>query len=211
MLTDKEIQVLMIRYPDGVNKEIFRKVCHVSPRMAQYLLESQLVPCTIKDQKSHKYSIRTVDMVTYLRDREKHPERYCFPSQRDKCAQDQKTKRRKAHGWLSEAQLRAITDEAYEEACQNVLATCPDVMTVDHASHVIGYSYKTYVRWYREKKLTCIVIRTRLLVPKLALYEFMLSGDFRGRKRKSELHWQLLKEAAKIAKRGLNADDAAQG
>ena len=201
MLTDQEIKVLFIRYPDGVNKEIFRKVCHVSPRMAQYLLESQLVPCTIKDQKSHKYTITTADMVAYLRDREKHPERYCYPSERDKYTQTQRSKRRKARGRLSDAQLRAITDEAYDAACQNLLASCPDVMKVDQVRHVIGYSYKSYVNWYREKKLTCVMIRGHILVPKLALYEFMMSDKFRGLRQKSQLHWQLLKTAAEIAKR----------
>ena len=201
MLTDQEIKVLFIRYPDGVNKEIFRKVCHVSPRMAQYLLESQLVPCTIKDQKSHKYTITTADMVAYLRDREKHPERYCYPSERDKYTQAQRSKRRKARGRLSDAQLRAITDEAYDAACQNLLASCPDVMKVDQVRHVIGYSYKSYVNWYREKKLTCVMIRGHILVPKLALYEFMMSDKFRGLRQKSQLHWQLLKTAAEIAKK----------
>ena len=201
MLTDQEIKVLFIRYPDGVNKEIFRKVCHVSPRMAQYLLESQLVPCTIKDQKSHKYTITTADMVAYLRDREKHPERYCYPSERDKYTQTQRSKRRKARGRLSDAQLRAITDEAYDAACQNLLASCPDVMKVDQVRHVIGYSYKSYVNWYREKKLICVMIRGHILVPRLALYEFMMSDKFRGLRQKSQLHWQLLKTAAEIAKK----------
>lgn len=78
MLTDKDIKVLFIRYPEGVNKEVFRKTCHISPRMAQYLLESQLVPCEIKPQRTHRYWIATADMVAYLRDREKHPERYYY-------------------------------------------------------------------------------------------------------------------------------------
>ena len=83
VLTNKEIQAMLIRYPDGVNKEMFRKICHISPRMAQYLLETQLVPCEIKAQRTHRYWIATADMVAYLRDREKHPERYFYPNQRD--------------------------------------------------------------------------------------------------------------------------------
>ncbi len=202
MLTDREIKELFIRYPDGVNKEIFRKVCHISPRMAQYLLESQLVPCTIKPQRSHKYSIATADMVAYLRDREKHPERYCFPGKRDKYREQQKQKRRKARKRPSEAQLQAITDTIYTAACQSAVETCPDVMTIDHARHVIGYSQKRFITWYREKKLTCIRIRGHVLVPKIALYEFMLSEDFRKIKIKSDLHWQLLADAVKMKKEG---------
>ena len=48
-------------------------------------------------------------------------------------------------------------------------------MKIDQARHVIGYSYKSYVNWYREKKLTCVMIRGHILVPRLALYEFMMS------------------------------------
>lgn len=115
MLTDREIQTLLIRYPDGVNKEIFRKVCHLSPRVAQYLLESGLVPCVIKPQRTHRYSVKTADMVAFLRDRERHPEKYGLPAERNKTSL---RKCRKKHNRPSSAKLGTITDISYAEACR---------------------------------------------------------------------------------------------
>ncbi len=192
VLTDKDIQTLFIRYPNGVNKEIFRKICHLSPRVAQYLLESGLVPCKIRPQRTHRYSITTADMVEFLRDREKRPEKYGLPSEKY-------SKYHRSHvrspNRPSDIQLSLITDISYNEACRNAISDCPDLLSIAQTITVIGYSSKKIMRWYREKKLVCVNIRGKILVPKLALYEFMLTEDFRKIKVKSNRQWELLKNA----------------
>ncbi len=192
MLTDREIQILLIRYPDGVNKEIFRKVCHLSPRVAQYLLESGLVPCVIKPQRTHRYSVKTADMVAFLRDRERHPEKYGLPAERNKTSL---RKCRKKHNRPSSAKLGTITDISYAEACRSAVSNCPDLLSIAQTISVIGYSRKSILRWYHDKKLKCVNIRGKVLIPKLALYEFMLTEDFKRIRAKSDKQWDLLKEA----------------
>lgn len=192
MLTDKEIQLLFYQHPDGVNKEIFRKVCHISPRLAQYLLESGIVPCETRPQKTHKYLIATSDMIMFLRDRERHPEKYAIPSEKNESS------KRKLHSnshRLSTMQLQSITDSSYTEACRQIITKYPDIMSVRQVIEVIGYSSKKILTWTREKKLTCINIRGHVYIPKLALYEFMLKDDFRHIRIKSNRHWDLLKIA----------------
>ena len=200
VLTNKEIQAMLIRYPDGVNKEMFRKICHISPRMAQYLLETQLVPCEIKAQRTHRYWIATADMVAYLRDREKHPERYFYPNQRDNGEHEPKRKHRRIKDRPSKYQLQALTDSDYAQACLEAVENCPDVMTIEQARRIIGYSYKSYLSWIQDKKLICVNIRGQHLVPRLALYEFMLSSHFRSIPTKSDRHWELLSSAVKHQK-----------
>ena len=200
VLTNKEIQALFIRYPEGINKEVFRKTCHISPRMAQYLLESQLVPCEIKAQRTHRYWIATADMVAYLRDREKHPERYFYPSQRGNGEHEPNRKHRRMKDRPSKFQLQALTDSDYSQACLDAVENCPDVMTIEQARRIIGYSYKSYIAWIRDKKLICVNIRGQHLVPKIALYEFMLSSHFRSIPTKSDRYWELLSSAVKRQK-----------
>ena len=192
MLTDREIQTLLIRYPDGVNKEIFRKVCHLSPRVAQYLLESGLVPCVIKPQRTHRYSVKTADMVAFLRDRERHPEKYGLPAERNKTSL---RKCRKKHNRPSSAKLGTITDISYAEACRSAVSNCPDLLSIAQTISVIGYSSKSILRWYHDKKLKCVNIRGKVLIPKLALYEFMLTESFKRIRVKSERQWELIKDA----------------
>lgn len=192
MLTDREIQTLFIRYPDGVNKEIFRKVCHLSPRVAQYLLESGLVPCVIRPQRTHRYSIKTADMVAFLRDKERHPEKYGLPAERNTI---RRRKHRGSSNRPSSAKLATITDISYAEACRNAVSNCPDLLSIAQTIAVIGYSSKRILRWYHDKKLTCVNIRGKVLIPKLALYEFMLTDDFKRIRVKSDRQWELIKDA----------------
>ena len=197
MLTDKEIQLLFFKYPDGVNKDILRKECHISPRTAQYLLESGKIPCEIRPQKTHRYLISTSDMIMYLKDREKHPDKYHMPLTRNQLKGGKHHSRQHC---LSEAQLQSITEASYSEACQKAVANCPDIMSTQQAIEVIGYSSKKILNWYRENKLICVNIRGHVFIPRLALYEFMLTDEFRTIRIKSNRHWELLSMA--VPKKG---------
>ncbi len=195
MLTDRQVKELLIQYPDGVNKEIFRKVCHISPRLAQHLLESQMVPCEIKPQKSHRYHIATTDMIAFIRDRERHPERYGLPEDKKTVTHNSKRNTRRTGSRLSAQQLRSLTEKDYQAACQHAVSGLPDVLSVNQVRQVIGYCGKTICIWCRKKRLVSIRVRGLTLIPRLALYDFMISDSFRTIKTKSVLHWELLSYA----------------
>ena len=199
MLTDRQVKELLIRYPDGINKEIFRKVCHVSPRTAQYLLESQLVPSEIRPQKTHRYHIATTDMIAYLRDRERNPERYNYPNEKKAKNQNSKRRKRRTSNRPSGHQLMTLSVEVYQKACQHAICELPDVVSIQQVRQVIGYSEKTICLWCKERRLFSIKIRGHVLVPKISLYEFMLSEGFQSIKIKSVSHWDLLSCAVKLA------------
>ena len=43
---------LLNQYPETVQKEQFRIICHISKRTARYLLQSGLVPCVQSGKKT---------------------------------------------------------------------------------------------------------------------------------------------------------------
>ncbi len=43
---------LLNQYPETVQKEQFRIICHISKRTARYLLQSGLVPCVQSGRKN---------------------------------------------------------------------------------------------------------------------------------------------------------------
>lgn len=191
MLSDKEARLLLIQYPDGLSKEVFRKVCHVSPRTATFLLESGRVPCKIRPQRTHKYLISTTDMILYLRDREKHPEKYAVSIR----SRNRNQRHKPSCERPSESLLALLTDNDYELACKEAVEDCQDVLSVQQVIGVIGYSYKRIMKWCSDKQLFSIKVNRAILVPKLSLYEFMLSKTFRNVKLRSEKHWKLLNSA----------------
>lgn len=48
---------LLNQYPETVQKEQFRIICHISKRTARYLLQSGLVPCVQSGKKTRNYTI----------------------------------------------------------------------------------------------------------------------------------------------------------
>ncbi len=87
-------------------------------------------------------------MVAYLRDREKHPERYFYPNQRVNGEHEPKRKHRRIKDRPSKYQLQALTDSDYAQACQEAVENCPDVMTIEQARRIILCVVKNGVERY---------------------------------------------------------------
>ena len=56
---------LLKQYPETVQKEQFRIMCHISKRTARYLLQAGLVPCVQSGKKTRNYTIKVKDIVRY--------------------------------------------------------------------------------------------------------------------------------------------------
>ena len=67
------------QYPETISKDQFYRIAHISKATALYLLQSGLVPCIDSGKKTRRYTIRTEDVITYLMEREIHPEDYRAP------------------------------------------------------------------------------------------------------------------------------------
>ena len=76
MRTLLECYKILEEYPNGMTKDQFYRVARINKQHAKYLLDSGLVPCINTGKKTRKYHIATHDVITYLCDREDHPEKY---------------------------------------------------------------------------------------------------------------------------------------
>ena len=80
MRTLLECYKILEEYPNGMTKDQFYRVARINKQHAKYLLDSGLVPCMNTGKKTRKYHIATHDVITYLCDREDHPEKYKVPT-----------------------------------------------------------------------------------------------------------------------------------
>ena len=185
MLTRKEMYALRKKYPNGMSKEVFYKICHISKRHAQYLLESGIVPCIRCDKQTYRYLVSVTDVVIYLRQREIKPEKYAMSG-----------KARKGQGkYPLSIEIDDTMLECLERVYQRVTAPYPDVLTIDEVSEITGYCTKSLLCWCSEGKLFHLTVKNRFLVPKLSLIEYMLGSEFRKRRYKSHQYWKMLQEA----------------
>ena len=64
------------KYPEIMNKEQLYKVCHISKRTAQYLLQSGLIPNTYTGKRTRCYQIKKSDVIAFMEDRKVNPNKY---------------------------------------------------------------------------------------------------------------------------------------
>ena len=189
-MTSIEINTILKKYPGMISKDQFRQICQISPYHAQYLLESQLVPCIIKPKQTHKYDIPITAVIDYMKDREVHPEKYLLPSEFRK----NRSKRVKRP---TQKQLAALTEHNLLSLYRVTLLKYPDLMSILQVAEAIGYSTKVIYGWCQSKKFISIRSGRKILFPKIALMEFMMTPDFRQISRKSEKHWEMLSKMLK--------------
>lgn len=67
---------LRSEYPNGLSKEQFYKIAHISKATARYLLQSGKVPCKDTGKKTRCYLIQIEDVIFYLQDCQAHPDKY---------------------------------------------------------------------------------------------------------------------------------------
>ena len=54
------------QYPEIMNKEQLRKVCHISKRTAHYLLQFNLIPHVCTGKKTRCYAIKKSDVIDFM-------------------------------------------------------------------------------------------------------------------------------------------------
>lgn len=185
MLTRKEMYALRKKYPNGMSKEAFYKICHISKRHAQYLLESGIVPCIRYDKKTYRYLVSVTDVVIYLRQREINPEKYAMSG-----------KARKGQGkYPLSIEIDGPMLECLKQVYQRVTAPYPDVLTISEVSEITGYCIKTLFSWCNDGKIFHLTVKSQYLVPKTSLIEFLLGSTHRMISHKSDRYKEILREA----------------
>ena len=72
-------EMIRAEYPEILSSEQIRQILGISKRKASWLLNNGHIPCQISEKETRKYKIQREDLIAYLNDREKHPEKYMVP------------------------------------------------------------------------------------------------------------------------------------
>ena len=157
---------ILAQYGEYVNKEQMYKICHISKKTCLRLLSDGLVPCIDTGKTTHRYLIRSSDIVEYLQERERNPESLAA----DYIVIKQYKSGHKILGRDAIPSLR----EYYEE----ISSYLPDVLDVNDVSEFTGYTVKTVRRWCRSKKLSYFTLGNKYLIPLEYLINFMVGNYY---------------------------------
>lgn len=159
------------KYPNFISGEQLRLVCHISKRMARYLLQNGLIPYKDGGKPTRKYIVAVNDVITYLKDREINPEKYkppqgwFYPKE--------------GTAWLSEKDIPDISQEQLMEYYEELFAKYPDVLSLDEAAEITGFVRSSICKWIFDKKFRAFGKSNTYVVPKSELIRYMASPEYR--------------------------------
>ena len=199
----KEIDTLLVPYPDPMSRNDFRQACHIGTRTSLYLLQSGLVPCIHTGKRTRCYKIAKADVAVYLRRRLTEPKHYAPPSGWHKNYPQRKPPavsltRTLDYEIVSRLLLRCHLEQQ--------LADAPDVLTVEQIARFTGYTPHTVSRWCTVGRLRTIQRRPRFMVPKTWLLDYLVSDDYNRITRKIKTHYAMIEEVAPKPRRPKKKD-----
>ena len=186
---DAEFKELKRLYPKTMSKDQFYRIAHISKATALFLLQNGRVPCSDTGKKTRRYTIKTDDVIAYLKDREIHPDFYKAKS-----------------GWYSGTagkqkpreetiapQLSPENQKLLVQYLSRLMKPFDDLITVKELAEFVGYNMTTIVNWCN-KDLKHFNIAGRFLIPKISATEYLASPRLCSLPQKSKRHKNLLKD-----------------
>jgi chromosome partitioning protein len=167
MIADDKFAEILAQYPEYINKEQMRIICRMSKQTARRLLQSGLIPCEDSGKLTRQYKIKTADVVKYLQDGRKIPE---------KC----RTKAPIVYSDDYTENMREFYIKHFEKY--------PDVGSISDVVKMTGYDRNTIIRWIHNHNLKIFRKSGAYYIPKITLIDYLVSPNYRGISVKSAKH-----------------------
>ena len=144
------------QYPKTMSKDQLYRVAHISKATALYLLQSGAIPCKDTGKKTRRYTIKTDDVIEYLRQREICPEKY-----------------KASEGWYAGTAGAKKQFELFFEAEMKEMA---DLITIEELAVFAGYKSTSVVNWCSSKKMKAFKIGGKYFIPKECAIKYLASA-----------------------------------
>ena len=189
---EKYIETIRKDYPDTITKEQFYRIAHISKSTARWLLQSGLVPCLDSGKKTRRYTIKTDDVIEYLKLRAVDPHRYDIPTgtrpgSKTHCRVGYEHRDLFIH--MDDGQ-RALLRDYFEEYFND----CDDLINVTTAARMLCYSQSAIVKWCVTGRCKAFLVSGKYLIPKICLIDYLMSAEAMCVCQKSFRHEILLSE-----------------
>lgn len=168
---------------DGeISLEQLRKMLHISKRKAAWMLQNGIIPCRMRNTKTHRYAVKMEDVEAYLRKSGKERRREIPVGQFN-------AKPTKQTVSMNRVPLDTVTLTGYyislegdaKDAFRDFVATrllyINDALTVSQAAKAIGYSKNMVLDHIVKKHLEAVNISGRYIIAKPWLVEFLISDQ----------------------------------
>lgn len=152
-------------YPPVITLEQLYQICHISKRKAKWLLETGRIPCQDSGKKTHRFKIRTEDVVTYLIDQASNPEKYRAPVGMFNSGKSGSS----TQNTLLQTKHFAIDANNYHTHINKLWQDLPDALTITGIQKHTGLNKAKIIHWLHSSKIEGIVMRGKYIITKESL------------------------------------------
>lgn len=166
-LAMKKYNKLRKQYPEIVTLEQVRIICKIAKRTAKFLLEEQIIPCCIdENRKTWKYKVHIDDVIAFLVERDKNP------------SLGRKPKTNNARTSFSrlidgDAEKENLFQFFFERAFDY-----PDVLNIREASEITGITERTIKKLAHNHTLSKLPWMKEVKIPRICLLEYIQSQQY---------------------------------
>lgn len=165
------------KVPETLSLEQFRKLVHVSKRVAKELLDTE-IPCVIQAKTTHKYTVYKQDLINYLG---AHPGAH-FPHVT--------TRTRYSNTRLFPSAIPELFKKRMAFYLTSEFVDHPELIRIRDVAEMIGYGKEQVGEWANEGLIQYVTISNIRYVSKSNLIHFLCTEDFDSVCRKSKWHKQ---------------------
>lgn len=170
--------------PQVLSGEQVRCILHISKRKCAWMLDNGFIKCQNTGKKTRKYMVLKEDLLTYIEDSQKHPEKYVTP-----CAAFSTAK----HRHKSDSRFPPSLPADFRVWLEAEFESVPDALTVLQVIAITGYSDNAVDRWLRQGHLKSVQTQTTKIIAKEWLIDFYCGYGYTVAK-KSEQHIALIEK-----------------
>lgn len=158
-----------------ISKEQFCKECHISKRIALWLIQNGLIPAINTQRQTNRYLISCDDVKNYLRERELHPQKYRYVRS------------------VQPPETKPIDNPQRRKALKKIWDDVPDLLRLQETAQLLGYPEKRILQWRKSGELNSMAVSKTFYYPKKYLVDFVFSPTFHAISPKSPEHLDLLR------------------
>ena len=149
--------------PQVLSGEQVRCALHISKRKCAWMLNNGFIKCQNTGKRTRKYTVLKDDLIAYIEDSEKHPEKYVTPEAEFSSAKygnNNKPRPRKS-GFPSSLPV------GFREWLEQEFETVPDALTIPQVIVTTGYTDNSVDRWIRQGHLKYVNTQTTKIISKI--------------------------------------------
>ena len=154
--------------PQVLSGEQVRYALHISKRKCAWMLNNGFIKCQNTGKRTRKYTVLKEDLIAYIEDSAKHPEKYVTPYAEFSTAKYGKTYKPRPRKTGFPSSLPSDFRPWLEQEFENV----PDALTVPQVIATTGYTDNAINRWILQGHLKSVQTQTTRIVPKIWLIDF---------------------------------------